>query len=204
MNSWNSSGSVAAKNVMKCVERHENDVQILDAVRNIVISTESLAFASEITSRLLSNDYMIQLPKEEKEAVKSIMIKRLHEEVLKSKQNIFATYPTSYYRILSPWRSDQILGEKDVVTNYVYEQLPRDTSVLPKILLNNATFNIPTYTIHSFEFERLESEYDIDLLFSILQEQEAAASYSQIEQEVITAFKSFMIKRNDRANKLIL
>ena len=200
LNSWNSSGSVAARVIIKCIERFENNVEIYNAIRDVISTTESLSLASELTTRLLSNEYPIQIPQSEKDTLKTIMIDRLHKEVLENKQNVFATYPTSYYRILGAWRSEQILGEREIATNYIYEQLSLDASALPKILLTNATFEIDTNKVHSFEFERLKNDYDVDKLYAILQSQESTASYSQIEQEVIIAFKKFMAKKISASN----
>ncbi len=200
LNSWNSSGSVAARVIIKCIERFENNVEVHNAIKDVISTTESLSLASELTTRLHSNEYPIQIPQSEKDTLKTIMINRLHKEVLENKQNVFATYPTSYYRILGAWRSEQILGEREIATNYIYEQLSLDANALPKILITNATFEIDTNKVHSFEFERLKSDYDVDKLYAILVSQESTASYSQIEQEVINAFKKFMIAKTTKSD----
>jgi hypothetical protein len=199
LNSWNSSGSVASRVIIKCFDRLENNVEIHTAIKDVVSTTESLSLAAELVTRLYSNEYPIQIAQAEKDALKTFMINRLHKEVLEDKQNIFATYPTSYYRILKAWRSDQILGEREIATNYVYEQLPIDATALPKLLIDNATFYMDG-KVHSFEFERLKNDYDVDKLFATLESQESGVNYSPIEQETINAFKKFMNERTSKSD----
>ena len=202
LNSWNASGPTATRLIIKCFETLERNEDLWNAVADIVSSTPSLAFASDLITWFLSDEPPIfvkqQMQQKDGENLISIISRRLQEEVLKPKQNIFATYPKSYYRILAVLRSEKIMGTRDIGTNYVYEQLIIDPNALPKLLIMNATFNLPTYTIHSFEFDRLQNDYDVDKLYEILKNQESTASYSQIEQEAINAFKKFM---NDKTSK---
>src|SRR5258706_16283240 len=104
--------------------------------------TSSLSFASEIIFELLSDNRQLKVGQAEKEVLKSIMIARLHKELLEENQNVFVLYPTSYYRILALWQSDKILGEKEIATNYVYNQLSKDVHSLPKLLITYATFEL--------------------------------------------------------------
>lgn len=206
LNSWNASGPTGTRLVIKCFETLERSDDLWNAVADIISSTPSLAFASDLIAWFLSDEPPVfikqQMQQKDMENLISIIKKRLQEEVLEPKQNIFATYPKSYYRILAVLRSEKIMGTRDIGTNYVYEQLTIDPNALPKLLIMNATFNLPTYTIHSFEFERLQGDYDVEKLFAILEKQEASAAYSQIEQEAINAFKKFMVARNNKSDTL--
>lgn len=195
LNSRNSSGSVAARVIIKCFDRFEDNAKIHSAIKDVVSTTESLSLAAELVRRLQSNEYPIQIPQTEKDALKTVMIDRLHKEVLEGKQNIFATYPTSYYQILGAWRSEQILNEPEIATNYIYEQMSLDASALPKILLTTARFEVGTNKVHGLDFERIVRDYDVDKLYEILASQEATATYSPIEHKVIDAFKKFMIAK---------
>lgn len=199
LNSWNASGPTATRIIIKCLETLERNDELWIAIREVVSSTPSLAFASDLIARFLSDDRSFQIEQSDKDALRSIIIGRLQHEVLETKQNIFATYPTSYYRILAVLCSKKVMGTREIGTNYVYEQLSVDANALPKLLIMNATFNIPTYTVHSFEFERLQSEYDVDKLFAILEQQESTATYTPIEQEAINAFRKFMTARNSKS-----
>jgi predicted KAP-like P-loop ATPase len=198
LDSWNASGPLAARIIINCVERIENNLKILNTIKKVISTTESLPFASELTSRLLSNEKPIQIPQSEKEAVKTIMVNKLHKELIENKQNVFATYPSSYYLILTAWRSEQVLNERETATNYIYEQMYIDANVLPKILLANATFEIGPTKVYSYEFERLTNDYDVDKLYEILMKQGSTANYSPIEKEAIDAFKKFIIEKSTK------
>ena len=192
LNSFNSSASIAAQLTLKCIERFGDKPEVYDAIRGVISSTPSLSFASELIMDLLSPSYPYQIPQAEKDSLKPIMLDRLHKDLLDGRQNIFVTYPTSYYRIIGVWRSEQILNEREIASNYIYEQMSLDANALPKILITNATFELGTNKVHSFEFERLKRDYDVDRLYEILKNQESTANYSQIEQEVINAFNKYM------------
>ena len=90
------------------------------------------------------------------------------------------------------------MNEREIATNYIYEQMSLDAHALPKILITNATFEIGTNKVHSFEFDRIIRDYDVDKLYEILTSQESTATYSPIEQEAIDAFKKFMIKQTTK------
>src|SRR5258706_14382868 len=142
LNSWNASGVVAVRVLVKCIERFENNSDMQDSIQEVISSTSSLSFASEIIFELLSDNRQLKVGQAEKEVLKSIMIARLHKELLEENQNVFVLYPTSYYRILALWQSDKILGEKEIATNYVYNQLSKDVHSLPKLLITYATFEL--------------------------------------------------------------
>ncbi len=205
-NSWNTSGPIGTRLIVKCFDTYERSDDLWNAVADVIFSTSSLAFASDLVARFLSDEpsFVIkqQMRPEDREGLIAIIKKKLQEEVLEPKQNIFATYPNSYSRILAVLRSEKVMGTRDIGTNYVYDQLMVDPNALPKLLIMNATFTLPTYTIHSFEFERLQSDYDVEKLFAILVKQESNATYSKIEQEAINAFKKFMVARNNKNDTL--
>ena len=205
-NPGNASGPISVRLIIKCFETDERSDDLWNAVADTVSFTPSLAFASNLIAQFLPDEpyFLIkqQMQQTDMENLISIIKKRLQEEVLEPKQNIFATYPKSYYRILAVLRSEKIMGTRDIGTNYVYEHLIVDPNALPKLLITNATFSLPTYTIHSFEFERLQSNYDVERLYAILEKQETSATYSQIEQEAINAFKKFMVARNSKSDGL--
>jgi len=202
LDSWNASGPTSTRLTIKCFETFERNDDLWNTVADVVSSAPSLAFASDLIVRFLSDEppFFIkqQMQQRDIENLTSIIKKRLQEEVLDPMRNIFTTYPTSYYRILSVLRSEKIMGTRDIGTNYVYEQLIIDSSVLPKLLILNATYSLSTNAIHSFEFERLQSNYDVEKLNAILEKQEVSAAYSKIEQEAINAFKKFMETRNNK------
>ncbi len=203
-NRWNASGPSAARLTIKCFQTVDRSDELWTVVCDVVSSTPSLPFACELIRRFLSDDppYQIaqQKRQEDEEKLRSIIVKRLQDEILTPKQNIFDVYPTSYHRLLTVLRSEKIMGTREIGTNYVYEQLLTDPNALPKMLITNATFNLPTYTIHSFEFDRLKNDYDVDKLYEILVSQESTANYSQIEQEAINAFKKFVIAKNTKSD----
>ena len=205
--SWkNTSGSASTQLVIKCFESQERSNDLWNTVADVISSTPSLAFASDLIARFLADkpNFFIkeQIQQGDIENLTLIIKKRFQEEVLEPKQNIFATYPKSYYRILAVLRSEKIMGTRDVGTNYVYEQLIIDPSVLPKLLIMNASYSLSTNGIHSFEFERLQSNYDVEKLYAILEKQEESAAYSQIEQDAINAFRKFMVTRGSKSDGL--
>jgi len=192
LNSWNSSGSTAIRLIIKCTERFENDPSIQRAIVEVISTTPSLSFASELISKLFSDDRLPQIGQNERAFLQSLMIDRLHKEVLEKNENIFSSYPTSYYWILNAWRSEKILNKKEIATKYVYDQLPLDSNVLPKLLILYITFYGGTDHVEQFEFKKLKEDYDLNILFLTLKKQEPSAIYSSIEQQAINAFKKFM------------
>lgn len=203
-NPWNASGPSSAQLVVKCFETFERNDDLWKTVVDVIVFAPSLAFASELATRFLSDkpSFSIeqQMQEKDKENLTLIIKNRLQKEVLESNQNVFATYPKSYYRILSVLRSEKIMGTRDIGINYVYEQLAIDPNALPKLLITNATVTLSTNTIHNIEFERLQSDYDVEKLFTILEKQEKSATYSEIEQEAINAFKKSMKTRNNKSD----
>ncbi len=193
--SWDSSGPIAVRVIIKCIGFEQN-VEMLNALKEVVSTTGPLSLASDLIARISSTDYPIEIPQSEKEAVKEIFLDRLHRELLEEKLNVFEAYPTSYFYILKVWRSEQYLNEREIATNYIYDQVSVDAKALPKIILANATVEIYTQKIHDYKFDRLERDYDIDKLYKMLVSQESSANYSQIEQEAIDAFKEFIAARS--------
>jgi energy-coupling factor transporter ATP-binding protein EcfA2 len=201
LNSWNSSGSFATHLIIRCLDLSENNLGVLTSVINVISSTTSLALASDLIMDLFSPDRPTRkLPQSNYDNLKSIMIARLHKELLQDNQNIFISYPTAFYKIITIWRSMQILAEQEIATKYVYEQLSADSNALPKLLIMYSTIDGNLTTLRNLDIEKIKKEYDAQKLIEILEKQESIATYTEFDNQVINKFKNLMNAERNKEN----
>lgn len=194
---WTTSdGPLAARVIAKCVELSEYDnsqIKILGTVKEILQSTSSLAFMTELLVKFLPDNRHIFIPDQDARELISIAKERVQIELVEKKVNVFSEYPVAYFRILSVWKSEKMLNRRQEANEYIYEMLDKYPGTLPKLLIMFGRYPAGHTEVSQIDFTELEQQYDVDKLFSILQKQENDFAYSEYDEKIIGLFKEAML-----------